>query len=62
MTSFHKKYWLYRKNDTTEQIFILRITYTNLSILNQLCWGFYGGKSSGTLNLLNLGNVQPLSG
>ena len=40
ITSFHKKYWRHGKNDPTEQILIwfcvLRVTYTNLSILNQL--------------------------
>ena len=41
MTPFHKKHWRYGKNDPTEQILVwygvLRVTYTNLSILNQLC-------------------------
>ena len=41
MTSFHKKHWLYLKNDPTEQALVcycvLRVTYTNLSIFNQLC-------------------------
>ena len=50
MTSFHKKCWRHCKNDPTEQTSIwyrvLRVTYTNLSILNQLCQGFYGGESN----------------
>ena len=41
MMSFHKKYLRYRENDPTKQILtwfcVLRVTYTNLLILNQLC-------------------------
>ena len=55
MTSFHKKHWCYLKNDPTEQILVcycvLRVTYTNLSIFNQLCKGLYGEEPNGPLNL-----------
>ena len=66
MTSFHKKHWSYLKNDSTEQILVcycvLRATYTNVSILNQLCLGFYGEEFNGPLNLLNFNKVDLFSG
>ena len=41
MTWFHKKCWHHYKNDHSGQILVwycvLRVTYTNLSIFNQLC-------------------------
>ena len=56
MTKFHKKCWLHRKNDPREQILIwyciLRVTYTNFSILSQLCSGVYGGASNESPHLL----------
>ena len=51
-----KKCWLHRKNDPREQILIwyciLRVTYTNFSILSQLCSGVYGGASNESPHLL----------
>ena len=66
MTLFHKKHWRYRKNDPTEHVLVwycvLKFTSTSLSVINQLCKGFYGEECNGPLNLLNLKKVQPFSG
>ena len=49
VTSFHKKCWRHFKNDPAKQILVkysvLRVTYTKLSIINQLSI-LYGAASN----------------
>ena len=67
MTSFHKKYWHYRKNDPTKQILtfscVLRVTILIFQYLANYVKDFMEGRPvDPPSNLLNLKRVQLLWG